>query len=347
MLFSLPGERLAPALPPQDHAGACRITHGPNDSYFENLAGKRVASVRRCLVSVFSIPDEAEPWVGGVVVGAEYRLRAGDSLEFLVRRGLKASLPTNEHGTVVITDGVPDGLVHVDLPRLGLTCKRLGIEYAKAIVDWCEVGPRRSRKRYPVISGVVIQTTDLPKLRQALAAMAQKRQQQVDGLAVLAALFTLNRRAKRCRDLAQRYYQKRMFGFATKLKEEKETIYGLKGQVLHHMVEAGVLVGGKYHRFTGGNWAEVLHGGGYTFHRPCPPQAGDTAVDEIESIEAKPKGAKEPSLEVAFEAVEAFLEGKERAVVYQWPPVQRQTRNREARDVEDEDDVLLDDDDSG
>jgi hypothetical protein len=45
--------------------------------------------VRRCLASVFSIPDEAEPWIGGSVVGAGYLLRAGDSLEFLVRLGRK------------------------------------------------------------------------------------------------------------------------------------------------------------------------------------------------------------------------------------------------------------------
>src|SRR5262245_2608128 len=34
---------------------ACRVTHGPNDSYFPNLVGKTVASVRRGLASVFSI----------------------------------------------------------------------------------------------------------------------------------------------------------------------------------------------------------------------------------------------------------------------------------------------------
>src|SRR5262249_32577171 len=71
--------------------GACRITHGPNDSYFPNLAGRPVALVRRCLAGVFSITDEAEPWVGGFVVSAEYRLQGGDWLEFLVRRGQKGA----------------------------------------------------------------------------------------------------------------------------------------------------------------------------------------------------------------------------------------------------------------
>jgi hypothetical protein len=69
---------------------ACRVTHGPCDCYFEYLADKTVGSVRRSLASIFSIPDEADAWVGGSIVGPEYRLRAGDSVEFLVRRGRKA-----------------------------------------------------------------------------------------------------------------------------------------------------------------------------------------------------------------------------------------------------------------
>jgi N6-adenosine-specific RNA methylase IME4 len=76
----------------------CRITHGPNGSSFPNLVGKPVALVRRCLASVFGIPDEAEPWVAGSVVGADYRLRAGDSVEFLVRRGWKAG---TKFGTIL------------------------------------------------------------------------------------------------------------------------------------------------------------------------------------------------------------------------------------------------------
>src|SRR5262249_14932574 len=55
----------------------------PNDSYFENLSGKTVASVRRGLAGIFSIPDDAEAFVGGSVVGHEYRLQAGDAGLFL------------------------------------------------------------------------------------------------------------------------------------------------------------------------------------------------------------------------------------------------------------------------
>src|SRR5262249_21754550 len=67
----------------------CRITHGPCDSSFPNLVGKTVALVRRGLASIFSIPDDAEGFIGGSLVAGQRRLQAGDSLEFLVRRGRK------------------------------------------------------------------------------------------------------------------------------------------------------------------------------------------------------------------------------------------------------------------
>jgi hypothetical protein len=45
------------------------------DSYFENIVGKSVASVRRGLATVFSISTEAEAFVGGSVARREaYRL---------------------------------------------------------------------------------------------------------------------------------------------------------------------------------------------------------------------------------------------------------------------------------
>jgi hypothetical protein len=69
--------------------GLCRVTHGPCDSTFPNLAGRTVASVRRSLATVFSIPDHAEGFVGGSAVDGQYRLRAGDWVEFLQRRGRK------------------------------------------------------------------------------------------------------------------------------------------------------------------------------------------------------------------------------------------------------------------
>ena len=239
----------------------------------------------------------------------------------------------NEHGHVVVIDGVPSGYVHIDQPRLGPTCRRLGIEYAKAVVEW----DIRYRRTYPIVSGIVIASSDWMRLARAVVAKRRKHRKAVRSLPVLSALFTLNRRAKRCRDLAQVYYWRSMHGLAGKCRAEKERIYWLKGQVLHYMVEANVVSGGSYHMLEAGNWAEVLRGEGYTFHRPCPAQIG-VVPDRVPSIEAKPKGAREPSLAVAFEVVERFLEDKEIASVYQWPPKAKASRRRYWRDEDCEDD---------
>jgi N6-adenosine-specific RNA methylase IME4 len=68
--------------------------------------GKSIASVRRSLASVFSIPDGTEAFVGGARVSPEYRLRAGDSVEFLRRGwGRKASFTT--FGTILADPAWP------------------------------------------------------------------------------------------------------------------------------------------------------------------------------------------------------------------------------------------------
>lgn len=258
-------------------------------------------------------------------------------------------LPLTEYGNIDITNGVPTGFIHVNIPRVGVTCKRLRIEYAKALVGWDTHGLRGSYKQsYPVLSGVVVRELDHQRLVTALADKAKKQARKIAQLPVLAALFTLNRRAKRCRDLAQKYYQERMHGLAGEMKREKDRIYDLKGQVLHHMVEAGILTGGKFHQFEFKNWAEVLEGDGYRFHRPCPPQESKPETELAESVEAKPKEASEPTLENAYEVVKKFLEGKKRANAYQWPGKPRQYRTQRWREEEPDDwydDSELDDDD--
>ena len=107
MLLSSAGEQLALVLPdPADyHRGACRITHGPHDSCFPNLAGCSVASVRRSLATVFSLPDDAEAFLGGARVGPDYRLQVGDCLEFLVRRGRKGAF--SKFGTILADPAWP------------------------------------------------------------------------------------------------------------------------------------------------------------------------------------------------------------------------------------------------
>lgn len=317
-----------------------KAIHAANNGEFGVPARTTVRLIRESLAEAFNIPASALALVNGKRVNGIRHLLDADILEFVVPWGCKgADLPFNAHGNIDITGGVADGLVHVDLPRLGPTCKRIGVEYGRAVVGWAEFGRKYRRKRYPMFSGVVIRAEDHARLMAALEVKARKRQEKVGRLSVLAALFTLNRRAKRCRDLAQSYYQERMHGFAGDMKREKDCIYALKEQVLHHLVEAGVLVGGKYHRFEFGNWAEVLEGQGYRFHRPCPPREPGEG-DLIESVEAKPMEAGEPTVEIAYEVVEKFLVGKERVAVYEWPPVVRSRRRYRWDDdnLDDEDD---------
>ena len=328
-------------------AAIIKVIHAANDGVFGVPDRTPVGVIRASLADAFNVPPTALALINGERVGYAHGLLDNDTLEFIVPWGRKGAdlprLPLTANGSIDITGGVPDGLVHVDLPRLGPTCKRIGVEYGKAVVGWTEFGRKHQRKRYPMFSGVIIRAGDHPRLMAALEEKAKKRQRKVDRLSVLAALFTLNRRAKRCRDLAQSYYQERMHGFAGDMKREKERIYVLKEQVLHYSVEAGVLVGGKYHRFKFGNWAEVLEGQGYRFHRPCPPrEPGDG--DLIESVEAKPKEAGEPTVEIAYEVVEKFLANKERVAIYHWPRIvrSRQRYRWDDDDLDDEDD--LDDD---
>jgi hypothetical protein len=85
------------------------------------------------------------------------------------------------------------------------------------------------------------------------------------------------------------------------------------------LIEGRLAVTG-IHRFEAGNFAEVLEGEGYRFHRPCPQPADPETVILLESIESKPKESSEPTIETAFEVVQRFLAGKERISVYEWTP---------------------------
>jgi hypothetical protein len=69
--------------------GKIRVTHGANDCEFENLVGKSVASVRKSLGSVFSIPKDAQAYIRGEVVDETYKLKENDQLEFLKQSGTK------------------------------------------------------------------------------------------------------------------------------------------------------------------------------------------------------------------------------------------------------------------
>src|SRR5262249_5272600 len=149
---------------------ACHIIHGPCDSYFPNLVGKSIASIRRCLATVFSIPDDAEAFIGGSVVAPDYRLRAGDSLEFLVRRGRKGALEPEELA-LIEKEGLTMTEAAVLLPgrKPG---KRL---YVNTVWRWCMKGLRNGvRLRSVLIGGQRLTTRRW--LQEFIQAMSEARE---------------------------------------------------------------------------------------------------------------------------------------------------------------------------
>lgn len=147
---------------------------------------------------------------------------------------------------------------------------------------------------------------------------------------LLAATWVINRRAKRCRDLAEKYYTLRMHGFAQSASHEKDELYGFKGQVLQHLINEGTarIVG--HHRFPNGNLAELVECDGYFFHRPCAALEGSVASERHE-IEAKPRDVKEPRLKDALHTVQEYLKGKPRLDVYCWPSKARAQPERNCK----------------
>jgi len=69
-----------------------KVIHGANDGIFD-LAGSSVANVQTALADAFNIPIEAFAYVNGKVVGEEFRLRGGESVEFLLPWGMKGAKP--------------------------------------------------------------------------------------------------------------------------------------------------------------------------------------------------------------------------------------------------------------
>ncbi len=129
-------------------ARGCHVTCGPNASYFPNLVGKQVASIRRCLAGFFSIPDEAEAWVAGSVVGAGYRLRAGDCVEFLKRRGLKAGSPPDDLELVA-----KEGLTLSEAAALIPGRKQGKRVYVNTVWRWCKKGVKNGIRLKSVLVG--------------------------------------------------------------------------------------------------------------------------------------------------------------------------------------------------
>jgi hypothetical protein len=140
--------------------------------------------------------------------------------------------------------------------------------------------------------------------RRLRAKQALETVREVD---LLAAIFTVNRAAKRQRDAAQKHYQGRRHGFAGSSKQKKQRYYGLKDDGIIAAHQAGRLQCIGQH---GGLF--LWQGEGYSFHSTVKP-AGLELVElpmregeEHLFVESKPKGVREPRIVDALRTLEAL-----------------------------------------
>src|SRR6516164_11326689 len=87
----------------------------------------------------------------------------------------------NSYGNVDVRDGVPNGYEHVRGKRLQPLCRKLGIEFDRALVDIEQSGAYRR----PIFDGVVVPADCAAKLIEAInarnntpAAKAHKQQKE-------------------------------------------------------------------------------------------------------------------------------------------------------------------------
>lgn len=181
--------------------------------------------------------------------------------------------------------GWTDALIRRLLPEPSIEQRRSYTYGSYTVYLWDESAVRAAE-----------QTEDWSKAQARRKSAAQKRNEhhEVD---LLAAIFTVNRAAKRQRDLAQQHYRRGMHGFAGSSKTRKREYYDLKDRGIVAAHQAGRLACVSRH---GGLY--LWTGKGYSFHSTLKPEGAEVPElplrdgEEHLFIEAKPKGVKEPRL---------------------------------------------------
>lgn len=150
---------------------------------------------------------------------------------------------------------------------------------------------------------------------------------------VLAAIFSVNRAAKRYRDAAIRLYktarQRRSnHGLVKAAKNKKKQLYVLKEQgVIFAFRQSWIDFDGLH-----GNLA-VYRGSGYCFHSPLRPRIAEPAEhstsDESLFVESKPKGSGELRLKDAVATLEQLNENTNAFVMGPMPEFPRNHRPSE------------------
>jgi hypothetical protein len=136
----------------------------------------------------------------------------------------------------------------------------------------------------------------------AFAAWGEKAKKRAQGRLVestpeniLAAIFAVNRAAKRRRDAASTTYSAELHGFAGFHSAEKRALYELKDKGIAYLASEGALVCIGIH----GRLA-LWKGGGYRFHSTLHPlPLPETIEGDLFLAEAKPRARKDPLIKDA------------------------------------------------
>lgn len=114
---------------------------------------------------------------------------------------------------------------------------------------------------------------------------------------LLLATWTVNRAAKRRRDLAILHYDESRYGLATDSRQRKEELYHLKDVGLRLGISVGRLSITKHIESESGTFA-CVEGEGYVFHSPNlhDDSAATVPMEGSLFIEAKPKSKREARL---------------------------------------------------
>jgi len=121
---------------------------------------------------------------------------------------------------------------------------------------------------------------------------------------LLLAIWTINRAAKRMRDLAKNYYLKGVYGLATKRKEQKDHFYDLKDRGIVAAYRQGIIQFVEIVEYENGTALAVYQGGGYYFHSFLVPSQilASLFSDDADSVAA--------SSVVRYEEGELLIEAK-------------------------------------
>jgi hypothetical protein len=172
---------------------------------------------------------------------------------------------------------------------------------------------------------------------KALYKIARQAYEGDNGNCVLTALWTVNRWAKRYRDMATEEYASGRKRAASVLAACKRNLYRLKGQALHYLTKDGQVTPDGHH-LIGSLPYEVLRGGEFVFHRPASlGEVKACDIPERSSVEVQPQDEAEYNLSMAVYVLETYLDGKPEVEVYEHPAPDRRRSWKYDEEWDDED----------